>query len=103
MHRPKLRVYVGALAGLTTACATVQVPPAPLAPEQTITRFDARTLDNTNLGDFVRAALNEPTVAWPPAEWDLNTLTLAALYYHPELDVAAFAGLLLPQLIGLGS
>jgi outer membrane protein TolC len=88
MRSTKTRVSVCALVVLTSACAIVQVPPAPLAPQQTIAGFDARKLDSASLGDFVRAALNAPSVAWPPAEWDLNTLTLAALYYHPDLDVA---------------
>ena len=87
MRRPEMRPLVCALAVLTSACATVRVPPAPLRPQQAIAEFDARTLDSANLRDFMRAALNEP-VAWPPAEWDLNSLTLAALYYHPDLDVA---------------
>jgi outer membrane protein TolC len=73
---------------LTSACATVQVPPQPLAPQQTSSAFNARNLDDANLGGFVRAAMNEPGLVWPLAEWDLNTLTLAALYYHPDLDVA---------------
>src|SRR5687768_16983849 len=87
MRSKGIGVFACAMTVLSGACATVQVPPAPLVPQQTMTGFDARTLDSANLRDFVRAALNT-SVAWPPAEWDLNTLTLAALYYHPDLDVA---------------
>lgn len=82
------RLRVCALATLTSACATVQVPPAPIALPQAVAAFDARSLENRDLRTFVEAALNEPLAAWPPAQWDLNTLTLAAFYYHPDLDVA---------------
>jgi outer membrane protein TolC len=77
-----------ALAALTTACATVQVAPAPIAPQQTLARFEERSLDSRDLQGFVEAALTEPVAVWPPAEWDLNILTLAAFFYHPNLDVA---------------
>jgi outer membrane protein, heavy metal efflux system len=90
MRSRRTRIFVWAVAVVivTSACATVRVPPAPLAPEQTIADFGARTLESANLRDFVQAAVNDPALAWPPVEWDLNTLTLAALYYHPVLDVA---------------
>ena len=88
MRRTRTWVFVCPLAALASACAIVQVPPQPLVPQQTLTDLDVRTLDSPTLRDFVRAALNEPGLTWPPAEWDLNTLTLAALYYHPDLDVA---------------
>lgn len=26
--------------------------------------------------------------SWPLAEWDLNSLTLAAYYFNPKMDVA---------------
>jgi cobalt-zinc-cadmium efflux system outer membrane protein len=82
------RLPVCALAALTTACATVQVPSAPIAPVQTVAAFDARTLDSSDLKAFIEAATNEPVAVWPPTEWDLDILTLAAFYYHPDLDVA---------------
>lgn len=50
--------------------------------------FEARSLDSRELHAFVEVALAEPIAVWPPVEWDLNTLTLAALFYHPDLDVA---------------
>lgn len=77
-----------AVAALTNGCATVHVPPAPIAPLTMVETFRARSLDSDGLKAFVESALTEPVAMWPPSEWDLNTLTLAALYYHPDLDVA---------------
>jgi outer membrane protein TolC len=76
-----------ALGATASACVTVQVPPAPLAPQQTLGAFEDRSLDSSNLKSFFEAALAQPIASWPLREWDLNTLTLAAFYYHPDLDM----------------
>ncbi len=64
----------------------------PLSPDQTAAQFEARSLDDPGLRKFieqnlVRAKASSPP-AWPLREWDFDTLTLVALYYHPSLDVA---------------
>jgi outer membrane protein TolC len=45
-----------------------------------------RTLDAPELRNFLltKQGLKE----WPPQSWNLHALTLAAFYYHPDLDVA---------------
>ncbi len=48
--------------------------------------FDARTLNDERLRQFFET--NHETAQWPRKTWDLNSLTLAAFYFHPELDVA---------------
>jgi outer membrane protein, heavy metal efflux system len=48
--------------------------------------FEARSLASPELGGFLLA--NHEVIQWPPSVWDLKTLTLAALYFHPEMDVA---------------
>jgi len=48
--------------------------------------FEARRLDAPELRDFLIG--NQEVPVWPPADWDLRSLTLAAFYYHPDLDVA---------------
>lgn len=59
----------------------------PLQPEQGITKLEQRTLDDPSLRSFMEANLSHKPNTWPP-DWGLNSLTLAALFYHPELDVA---------------
>lgn len=71
---------------LLVGCA--QYEARPLSPEQTAAQFEARTLDDPGLRAFVEENTNRNSTNWPPREWDLGTLTLVALYYHPSLDVA---------------
>lgn len=66
----------------------VHYVPKPLAPEQTLSTLETRSLTNEGLRAFIES--NAPGLAkpWPRASWDLAALTLAAFYYHPSLDVA---------------
>ncbi|MDP2471393.1 MAG: hypothetical protein Q8W45_09655 [Candidatus Palauibacterales bacterium] len=74
-----------ALATLATAgCAKYQ--PRPISPEQSLEDFEARRLDAPELGEFLEA--HQVAAQWPPVRWDLHSLTLAALFYNPDLDVA---------------
>src|SRR5690242_15637812 len=52
---------------------------APLSPEQSADAFSARSFADPGLLRFLGG---------PPPVWDLDALTLAAFYFHPELDVA---------------
>jgi outer membrane protein, heavy metal efflux system len=70
------------LAALLSACASYK--PAPLSPETQAAALEARRLDNPRLLQFIAAERGTA----PAASWDLADLTLAALYYHPDLDIA---------------
>jgi len=79
--------------GLVTAlcaglggCATFHAKP--IVPEKTAAAFSARRLDDAGLKKFLESNLHHELNAWPFHEWDFETLTLAALYYHPDLEVA---------------
>jgi outer membrane protein, heavy metal efflux system len=66
-----------------SAGACVHYQPRPIALTSTLDDLDARTLSDPGLA---RAA--EPahlTSTWPPPTWDLQALTIAALYYNPDL------------------
>jgi outer membrane protein TolC len=64
----------------------VHYQPRPIAPEPALAVLEARSLDSPDLARFLKSR-PEP-IEWPPAAWDLRALTLAAFYYHPDLDVA---------------
>lgn len=51
-------------------------------------KLQQRTLDDPSLRSFMEANLSRKFNDWPPPAWDLDSLTLAAFYYHPKLDVA---------------
>ncbi|TMA81975.1 MAG: TolC family protein [Deltaproteobacteria bacterium] len=69
------------------AAACQHVPPAPLMPARTAAAYQARALDSPDLHAFLTAASGHAPAEWPLPVWDLRTLALAALYFHPDLDV----------------
>jgi len=69
---------------LTFSC--VRYHPKPIAPARTMEDLEARRLDSPALGRFLIE--NKEASDWPPDVWDLRSLTLAALYYHPDMDIA---------------
>ena len=73
-----------ACVAMVLGCARYE--PAPIMPAQSAAAFEARSLGDARLRKFIAAALG-PTVAGN-STWDLGRLTLAALYYHPDLDLA---------------
>ena len=60
----------------------------PLSVEQSHADFESRSLGDAGLHAFVETNLQQVLPDWPPAQWDLTNLTLAACYIHPDLDVA---------------
>lgn len=75
-----------ALLAVTFGCATYS--PKPLVPSAALERFEARTLAAPSLERFVIESTAAEPMLWPPAAWDLHLLTLAALHFHADLDLA---------------
>jgi len=67
-------------------CARFQ--PQPISPEQSAARLESRRLDDPGLKKFLEKNLGRDLPDWPQEKWDLNSLTLAAFYFHPDLGVA---------------
>ena len=70
------------------AVGCVHYHPQPLAPEKSAAQLDARRLDDAGLKIFVATNCPGKVDGWPPAKWDLDSLALAAFYFHPDLAVA---------------
>lgn len=79
---PRSRVLLASLSvAVLTGCATYQ--PKPLNAGATFAQLDSRRLDDAGLHQFLA------THGLPAGdEWDLPRLTLAGLYFSPELDLA---------------
>jgi outer membrane protein, heavy metal efflux system len=77
---------IGAL--LLAACAFQRYKPAPIVANATASGFESRTLADPGLRSFEERNLGHPISPWPPKTLDLQTLTLAALYFNPALDSA---------------
>jgi outer membrane protein TolC len=71
-----------------TSCAIERYRPAPIVPAETASRFEARNLGDAGLQPFVEKSLGRPISPWPPKLWDLQTLSLMALYFSPEMQAA---------------
>src|SRR5205809_8053234 len=69
--------------GLLAAC--IHVAPHPIDPVAAAKSLEGRALADPQMQAFVAA---HSTVQPPIAQWNVDTLTLAAFYFHPDLDVA---------------
>ena len=71
---------------LLAGCAGFELKP--LAPAQTASNLESRTLADAGLRTFVETNAPELAKEWPRRFWDLAGLTVVAFFYHPSLDVA---------------
>jgi cobalt-zinc-cadmium efflux system outer membrane protein len=69
-------------------CAAQRYAPAPIDAATTASQFEARSLADPGLRTFEESNLGHPVSPWPPKSWDLQTLSLAAIYFNPTLDLA---------------
>lgn len=60
--------------------------PKPLAAAGVAAGFESRSLADPGLRAFLET--NRVAGEWPRSTWELETLTLAAFYFSPDLDVA---------------
>jgi len=89
IHRcgASLALALAALSG----CATQRTPPPQIEPAASAHALEARRLDDPRLLRFVAAARSLEEGKGEPGRagsWGLDELSLAALYYHPDLDLA---------------
>ena len=68
-------------------CVTYQYEAKPLQTKQLAAEFMSKSLDDFRLHDHL-LDYGYPATQWPLTEWDLDALTLAAYFFHPELQVA---------------
>lgn len=69
-----------------SGCATYK--PESISPATSAAAYEMRMLDSPELRSFIQRNVKRDLAAQPVAQWDLELLTLAAYYYHPDLDVA---------------
>jgi cobalt-zinc-cadmium efflux system outer membrane protein len=78
------------LAGILflAGCAAQRYQAAPIVASDTASRLESRNLADPSLQSFEEQNLGRAVSPWPPNTWDLETLSLAALYFNPALDSA---------------
>lgn len=67
-----------------TGCAARKYRPAPITPVESAARLEARSLNDPGLQKFIQTNLGRT----PPKVWNPAALTLAAIYYSPDLRIA---------------
>jgi cobalt-zinc-cadmium efflux system outer membrane protein len=72
---------------LMAGCAAQRYQPSPIVASVTASEFESRSLADNGLRSFEEKNLNQ-AAPWPPKTWNLQTLSLAALYFNPALDTA---------------
>jgi outer membrane protein, heavy metal efflux system len=72
---------------LLNACATQTYEAKPIEPVRLESSFAARNLEDAGLRNYM-IEQGYPQNALPIKQWGLRELTLAAYYFHPDLDVA---------------
>lgn len=82
-----MKLWPFLLSGLVVSgCARFQ--PQPLSAAKNAERLEDRSLTNESLKLFIETNSHREFPSWPAESWDFDTLTLAAFYYHPSLEVA---------------
>jgi len=80
------RLFILALAFVLSGCARFE--PKPISASDSAARLEHKNLSDSHLKSFLEKNLQREFSEWPLTKWDLDTLTLAAFYYHPSLEVA---------------
>jgi cobalt-zinc-cadmium efflux system outer membrane protein len=71
-----------------TGCAVQRYQAAPIVPVETASSFRSRNFGDSGVQTFVEKNLGKPASTWPPKMWDLQTLSLVALYFSPDMEAA---------------
>src|ERR1035437_6684096 len=73
---------------MATGCAIHKYHPAPMSTANSLVLFEARSLADVGLKQFVETNTHQVLESWPLRTWTLDRLTLAAYFYSPDLDLA---------------
>lgn len=73
---------------LLSGCAPYKYHAAPVSPAAIAAKLESRRLDDPDLRSWMESAVQYHPSVWPQRSWDLRTLTFAAWYFNPDLDVA---------------
>ena len=76
------------VAPLVSLVSCYHYRPQPLLPPALEQQYRSRTLADAGLKEFVEAQPTGRPESWPSKELNLDTLTLIAFYFHPDLDAA---------------
>ncbi|HEX4002874.1 MAG TPA: TolC family protein [Candidatus Acidoferrales bacterium] len=88
MYVKILRVWILFVPMMLAGCAVRRYHPAPIVPSDSASKLLSRNLTDPSLREFLEKNLGHAMTPWPPKSWDLSSLTFAAFYFSPEMEVA---------------
>jgi cobalt-zinc-cadmium efflux system outer membrane protein len=88
MYATRIRVLTLFGVLLLSGCAVRRYQSAPIVPSDSAFRFESRSFADAGLEAYLEKNLGPRVTPWPPKTWDLQTLSLAGLYFSPSLDAA---------------
>jgi outer membrane protein TolC len=72
----------------TSGSGCIRYRPLPIEPPLLETQYRSRTVADPGLREFIQANAPNKITEWPPRVLDLEALSLIAVYFSPDLDVA---------------
>jgi outer membrane protein TolC len=66
----------------------IRYTPRPIVPSALESQFRNRSLNDPGLRELIQKQSGSAALSWPPSTFGLDALTLVALYFNPELNVA---------------
>lgn len=87
-----MKAFSMVLLVLLAGCASFT--PKPIDPAAQQMAYESRRLDGPEVRQFIERSVGHEIAPWPPKSWDITTLTLAAMHFHPDLENAQAATLL---------
>ncbi|WP_091470573.1 TolC family protein [Methylophilus rhizosphaerae] len=78
--------YLTCICPLLLSACGVMYQPQPIQQQQNIDAIQQAAPGQDGFRQFVQAQY--PQIPWPIQSWDIDSLTLSALYFHPALKVA---------------
>jgi len=81
-------IFLASVPLLISLAGCVRFEPRPISATEKLDLLEARTLQDAHLRTFLEKNLGRQFPEWPVKTWDFDTLTLAAFYFHPSLDLA---------------
>lgn len=84
-HSLRKTIYLFVI--LLSGCATYKYESKPIETKQLQINYEKRNLDDQKLGQYL-SSYGVSTQNWPLQSWNLQSLALAAYYFHPDLKIA---------------
>ncbi|HVU17829.1 MAG TPA: TolC family protein [Candidatus Didemnitutus sp.] len=86
LRKVVVRTWVASFVLGLAGCAAYE--DRPIDAKATAQDWNQRSLADEGLHQFLTRVAPQPPPVWPQPEWNLDQLTLAALYFQPSLEVA---------------